>query len=185
VTNSNAEPEAACRQESPSAAKKWPTNRLTPPIGFATMPERTSYRRIQERRFVPNKPKSLHGLGRLQAEVLEFVWQRGEATVADVVKHLGRRRPIVYTTVLVAMQKLEKKGWLGHRVEGRAYVYQPAKSKATAQAGVLSEMLDAVFGGDPKLLVTQLLDSRPWTPEELAGLRQLIEARRKEKGKTP
>jgi BlaI family transcriptional regulator, penicillinase repressor len=127
------------------------------------------------------KPKSLHGLGQLQAEVLELVWRRGEATVADVFEHLGRRRTMVYTTVLVAMQKLEKKGWLTHRAEGRAYVYRPARSRASAQAGVLSEMLDAVFGGDPKLLVTQLLDSRPWTPEELAGLRQLIEARRKEK----
>jgi predicted transcriptional regulator len=126
------------------------------------------------------KPKSLHGLGQLQAEVLEFVWRRGEATVAEVFEHLSRHRTMVYTTVLVAMQKLEKKGWLAHRTEGRAYVYRPARSRASAQAGVLSEMLDAVFGGDPKLLVTQLLDARSWTPEELAGLRQLIEARRKE-----
>ncbi len=108
------------------------------------------------------KTKGVPGLGRLQSEVLEFVWQRGEATVADVVKHLGLRRQIVYTTVLVAMQKLEKKGWLAHRSEGRAYVYRPARSKASAQAGVLKEMLDAMFGGDPKLLVSQLLDARPW-----------------------
>jgi len=127
-----------------------------------------------------SKPKSLHGLGQLQAEVLEFVWRRGEATVAEVFEHLGRRRTMVYTTVLVAMQKLEKKGWLAHRTEGRAYVYRPARSRASAQAGVLTEMLDAVFGGDPKLLVTQLLDARSWTPEELAGLRKLIETRRKE-----
>ena len=124
-----------------------------------------------------SKTKTLQGLGQLQSEVLELVWQRGEATVADVVKQLGRRRPITYTTVLVAMQKLEKKGWLTHRSEGRAYVYQPARSKAKAQAGALREILDAVFGGDPKLLVTQLLDARPWTPEELADLRRLIEQR--------
>ncbi len=82
-----------------------------------------------------SKPKSLHGLGELQSEVLQWVWQRGEATVADVVGHLGRRRPMAYTTVLVAMQKLEKKGWLTHRTQGRAYVYQPARSQAKAQAG--------------------------------------------------
>ena len=125
-----------------------------------------------------SKPKSLHGLGQLQSEVLEWVWQQGEATVADVVQHLGRRRPITYTTVLVAMQKLEKKGWLTHRTQGRAYVYQPARSQAKAQAGALREILEAVFGGDPKLLVTQLLDSRPWTADELADLRRLIEQRR-------
>jgi BlaI family penicillinase repressor len=125
--------------------------------------------------------KTLHGLGELQAKVMEFVWDRGEATVTEVAEHLGRRKPVVYTTVLVAMQKLEKKGWLTHRAAGRAYVYRPVRSRATAQAGLLAEMLDAVFGGDPKLLVTQLLDARPWTPDELAQLRKLIDARRKEK----
>ena len=113
---------------------------------------------------------------------MEFLWDRGEATVTDVVEHLARKkRIVVYTTVLVAMQKLEKKGWLTHRADGRAYVYRPVRSRHTAQAGLLSEMLDAVFLGDPKLLVSQLLDARSWTPDELTQLRQLIEARRKEK----
>jgi BlaI family penicillinase repressor len=125
--------------------------------------------------------KTLYGLGALQAKVMEYVWDRGEATVAEIAEHLGRRRAIVYTTVLVAMQKLEKKGWLTHRVAGRAYVYRPARSREAAQAGLVTEMLDAVFDGDPKLLVSQLLDARPWSPDELGQLRQLIEARRKEK----
>jgi predicted transcriptional regulator len=125
--------------------------------------------------------KTLHGLGALQAKVMEFVWRRGEATVAEVAEHIGRRRPVVYTTVLVAMQKLEKKGWLRHRTAGRAYVYRPVRSRANAQAGLVTEMLDSVFDGDPKLLVSHLLDARPWTPAELGQLRTLIEARRKEK----
>ncbi len=125
--------------------------------------------------------KTLHGLGDLQAKVMELVWKRGEATVAEVAAHLGRRRKITYTTVLVAMQKLEKKGWLTHRSAGRAYVYQPARSREDAQAGLVTEMLEAVFDGDPKLLVAQLLDARPWSGEELSELRKLIEARRKEK----
>lgn len=125
--------------------------------------------------------KTLHGLGDLQSQVLDFVWDRGEATVAEVAEHLGKGRAITYTTVLVAMQKLEKKGWLAHRSEGRAYVYRAARSRESAQAGLLSEMLDAVFDGDPKLLVSHLLDARPWSPAELAQLRQLIETRRKEK----
>jgi len=125
--------------------------------------------------------RTLHGLGDLQAKVMELLWDRGEATVAEVAEHLGRRKKIVYTSVLVAMQKLEKKGWLTHRVAGRAYVYRPARSRETAQAGLLREMLSAVFQGDPKLLVSQLLDSRSWTAEELSQLRRMIEERRKEK----
>ena len=50
------------------------------------------------------------GLGKLQAEVMELVWQRGEATVAELVEEISQRRRVSYTTVLVAMQKMEKKG---------------------------------------------------------------------------
>jgi BlaI family transcriptional regulator, penicillinase repressor len=125
--------------------------------------------------------RTLPGLGSLQAEVMEFVWRHGEATVAQVVEHLGRRRAITYTTVLVAMQKLEKKGWLAHRSEGRAYVYSPLRTRETAQAGLLGDLLDAAFGGDPKLLVSQLLDARPWSEDQLAQMRKLIDVRRKEK----
>ena len=114
---------------------------------------------------------------------MDFVWDKGEATVAEVAEHVGRRRPVVYTTVLVAMQKLEKSGWLKHRVEGRAYVYRAARSRAGAQAGLLTDVLDAAFGGNPKLLVSQLLDARAWTPEELTEIRQLIEKHRKQKHK--
>jgi len=92
--------------------------------------------------------KKLPGLGDLQAEVMEFVWKHQEATVAAVAEHVGKRRAITYTTVLVAMQKLEKKGWLTHRAEGRAYVYRPTRSRAAAQTNLVTDMLDAVFDGD-------------------------------------
>lgn len=125
--------------------------------------------------------RTMRGLGALQEEVLELVWERGEATVAEVVAQLEKRRPVAYTTVLVALQKLEKKGWIEHRAQGRAYVYLPRKSRAESQAGLLGEMLHSVFGGDPTLLVTQLLDSHPWSEAELNEVKKLIELRRKEK----
>lgn len=121
----------------------------------------------------------LHGLGHLQAEVLEHLWQQGEATVSQVHAAIGTRRAVSYTTVLVALQKLERKGWVAHRAEGRAYVYFPVASQQTAQAGLLSEIVDKVFGGDPLQLVSQLLDSRPWSAAEIAELRRLIAARRR------
>lgn len=125
--------------------------------------------------------RTIRGLGELQAEVLELLWGLGEATVADVVARLERDRPVTYTTALVALQKLEKKGWIDHRSEGRAYVYFPRKSREDAQAGLLGELLATAFGGDPSLLLSQLLDSRPWSEAELNQLKKLIEQRRQEK----
>ena len=125
--------------------------------------------------------KSLNGLGSLQGEVMELVWQRGEATVADVVEAIARRRTVSYTTVLVAMQKLRKSGWLKHRARGRAHVYRAARSREQVHGGLLREFLHSAFHGEPKLLVAQLLDEHPMSEAKLAELRQLIDARRKEK----
>lgn len=124
---------------------------------------------------------SLHGLGALQAEVMEIVWESGEATVSQVAERIGQRRRVTYTTVLVAMQKLEKKGWLTHRTVGRAYVYRPARSRETVHAGLLRELLKTAFRGDPRLLLSHLLDDHPMSDAELADLRKLIDTRRKEK----
>jgi predicted transcriptional regulator len=123
--------------------------------------------------------KSVHGLGSLQSEVMEIVWQRGEATVAAVVDAIARRRVVTYTTVLVAMQKLEQKGWLRHRAEGRAYVYEPVRSRDDVRGGVLKELLHGAFAGDPTLLVSQLLDAKPLSRAQLDDLRRLIDERRK------
>ncbi|MEX2142047.1 MAG: BlaI/MecI/CopY family transcriptional regulator [Pirellulales bacterium] len=130
-----------------------------------------------------SKRKPLHGLGELQAEVMEIVWAKGEATVADVVEIIARRRPVTYTTVLVAMQKLTQKGWLKHKSVGRAYVYSPRRSREQVHGGLLKDFLRSAFRGDPRLLLSQLLDAQPMSAAELDDLRRLIEQRKKELGR--
>jgi predicted transcriptional regulator len=125
----------------------------------------------------------MHGLGELQAEVMDIVWSKGEATVAEVVEVIGRRRPVTYTTVLVAMQKLDQKGWLKHRSAGRAYVYSPRRSREQVHGGLLKEFLHSAFRGDARLLLSQLLDAHPMSEEELEELRRLIAQRKKELGR--
>jgi predicted transcriptional regulator len=131
------------------------------------------------------KRKTIHGLGELQTEVMEIVWSKGEATVAEVVEAISRRRSVTYTTVLVAMQKLSHKGWLKHRSEGRAYVYSSRRSRDEVHGGLLKDFLRSAFRGDPKVLLSHLLDAQPLTATELDELRRLIEQRKKELGREP
>ena len=126
------------------------------------------------------KPRSVHGLGELQAEVMELVWDSGEATVTQIVEKISERRPVTYTTVLVAMQKLAKKGWLTYRTQGRAYVYRPARSRDQARGSLVREILKSAFEGDPRLLLISLLDEASPGDDELRELRGMIEKRRKE-----
>ena len=127
------------------------------------------------------KQRTFAGLGKLQAEVMELVWQRGEATVAQVVEQISRRRPVSYTTVLVAMQKLEKKGWLKHRSAGRAYVYRAVQCRRKVRVSLLNDLLHSAFDGDPRLLLSGLLEDRSITDTQLAELRELIVRREEEK----
>ena len=73
--------------------------------------------------------KAVEELGTLQAAALEAVWALGEATVHQVRERLAGPKPLAYTTVLTALQKLEKAGWLTHRAEGRSYVYVPTTTR--------------------------------------------------------
>jgi predicted transcriptional regulator len=129
------------------------------------------------------KRRTVHGLGELQAEVMEIVWGKGQATVADVVETIARRRPVTYTTVLVAMQKLRQKGWLKHKSEGRAHVYSPRRTREQVHGGLLKDFLRSAFGGDARLLLANLLDAHPLSAQELEDLRRLIEQRKKELGR--
>ncbi len=68
-------------------------------------------------------------LGSLELPVMEFMWQRGEATVQQVVKTINRRRPIAYTTVMTVMGHLVDKGLLARTMEGKRYRYLVARSR--------------------------------------------------------
>ncbi|WP_406697916.1 BlaI/MecI/CopY family transcriptional regulator [Singulisphaera sp. Ch08] len=125
--------------------------------------------------------KSVEELGTLQAATLEAVWALGEATVHQVREHLAKDKPLAYTTVLTALQKLEKAGWLSHRAEGRSYVYVPTTTQRQSVTASAMRLVKKSFGGDPMRLFRQLLDARPYSDDELAELRRMIAAKRKEK----
>ncbi len=119
------------------------------------------------------------GLGSLQSEVMQLIWDRGEATVAQLVEVISDRRPVTYTTVLSAVQKLEKKGWISHRTEGRAYVYRAARQRIDVGGSKLLDLLRTAFSGDPRLLLSSLIDEGDLTDAELSELRKVIDERRK------
>jgi len=123
--------------------------------------------------------RAIHGLGSLQSEVMELVWGQGEATVSQLLESIGRRRRITYTTVLSAVQKLEKKGWLKHRSGGRAYVYFPVRDRVEVGSRTLRDLLRTAFSGDSRLLLASLLEDTRLSDAELKDLRKLIDERRK------
>jgi BlaI family penicillinase repressor len=124
--------------------------------------------------------KSLDDLGQLQRAVMEAVWQLGEASVHQVRDRLCRKKELAYTTILTAMQKLEKAGWLKHRAEGKSYVYLPTRTREEAGAKSALKFIKRVFDGDAVLMFQHLIRQSDLSDRELQQLRQMIDQKRKE-----
>jgi len=127
--------------------------------------------------------KSLDHFGELQRAVIDVVWELGEASVRQVWKRLCRQRELAYTTVLTAMQRLERAGWLKHRVEGRKHVYRPTRTRAQAGAGSVRKFVQRMFDGNALMLFRQLVEEGELSDDELQELQQLINKKREDRRK--
>ncbi|MBI2681759.1 MAG: BlaI/MecI/CopY family transcriptional regulator [Acidobacteriales bacterium] len=87
-------------------------------------------------------------LGRLEREVMEFVWSRGEVTVRDFYEHTGGR--LAYTTAMTTLDRLFKKNLLLRRKDGKAFLYSPQHTRAEFERGFARQFLDRMFarGGE-------------------------------------
>ena len=109
-----------------------------------------------------------------ELRLMRVLWQRGPSTVGAVVDALSGRRAPAYNTVLTMMRILEKKAYVLHRKEGRAFVFEALIDEANAQRSALRHMLDRFFDNSPGTLVLSLLQHEDVTDAELQQLRERI-----------
>lgn len=127
--------------------------------------------------------KSLDHFGQLQRAVIEVVWELGEASVRQVWERMRLRKELAYTTVLTAMQRLERAGWLKHRVEGKKNIYLPTRSRAQAGAKSVRRFVHRMFNGNALMMFQQLVEQGELSDDELGKLQKLINKKRKGRGK--
>jgi predicted transcriptional regulator len=106
---------------------------------------------------------------------MEVLWEKGAATVSDVVEALPESVPLAYSTVLTTLRILENKGYLTHTQEGRAYVYQPVIGRDQARQSAVSHLVRRFFDGSRDRLMLTLLEDQGIDARELNRLRKLIE----------
>jgi predicted transcriptional regulator len=121
-------------------------------------------------------------LGALQYAIMRVLWDEGEASVAHVFEALPDEHRRALTTIATMLSKMEKKGVVTHRAEGRQFIYAPTVSETEVQRSMVSELTERAFGGDAALLVAHLLEEEEIDRRELARLTALVERKRKERG---
>lgn len=119
-------------------------------------------------------------LGDLQLAIMRVLWARGEATVADVHETLEPERGLALTTIATMLAKMEKKGVVDHRADGRKFIYRPLVSEELVQRSMVADLTSQLFRGNIPALVNHLLSEHDIRPQELAQLRELIDAHERE-----
>jgi BlaI family penicillinase repressor len=119
---------------------------------------------------------SRHTLGDLQHAIMKVLWSSGEATTAEVHDALYAERRLAPTTIATMLRKMEDKGVVAHRVDGRHFVYRATVSEDEVRSSMVGELLDRLFAGDPAALVSHLVTDRGMDEGELEGLRALLDA---------
>ncbi len=114
-------------------------------------------------------------LSRSEREIMELIWDNTESSVLEITEKLNTRRPVARNTVRTLMERMEEKGWLAHRVEGRSYVYAALVPREESLGQRVLEMVDKACGGNPEKLMMALLQYRGLSEEEAKRIRVMLD----------
>ncbi len=117
-----------------------------------------------------------------QGEIMEIIWERGEVSATGVRKVLSQSRPVARNTVRTLLERMEEKGWITHREDGRTFLYSAARPRHASIGQKVREVIETVCGGSPEALVTALLDYRGLSRGELVRIREMLAKARATKG---
>jgi predicted transcriptional regulator len=106
---------------------------------------------------------------------MRVLWDKGEASASDVQRALHRSRGLAITTVSTLLTRLEKRGLLSHRADGRTFVYRAKISERDVRRSMLSSLVDGLFRGDASAVVSQLLAARDVTEGDIDRIQELVE----------
>jgi predicted transcriptional regulator len=121
------------------------------------------------------RKKSLN-LTEAELRLMDVIWEKGSATVAEVSDALPKKLGLAYNTVLTTMRILEDKGYVRHSKskEGRAFIYKPVVSREDASRSAVRHLLGRFFGNSAEALVLNLLGDEDITESELKRIQELL-----------
>ncbi len=119
-------------------------------------------------------PNRLPPLSDAQLEIMNVVWDLGEVSVGDVWDVLSQQRSIARNTVQTVMTRLSEKGWLKHRKQGRAFLFQASVERDPTRRVLVDRLLETAFSGSAEGLVLAMLEGRGLSDEEAVRIRKLI-----------
>jgi predicted transcriptional regulator len=113
-------------------------------------------------------------LSELQIALMRVLWRRGETSTADVAAELASERGLKHTTVATLLTRLEKRGVVAQRREGRQLLYHALAGEAQVRRSMVADLIGALFDGDARELVAHLVQESELAPGDLAKVRRRL-----------
>jgi len=118
----------------------------------------------------------IHQLTDLQVAVMRVLWEKQEATVAEIWESLRAERGLAQTTIATLLSRLEKRGVVAHSSRARQFVYRALVTESEVRRAMVRDLTERLFDGDIAALMSHLLTARDMTVGDLERVRSLVEA---------
>lgn len=110
----------------------------------------------------------------LQIAIIRVLWDRGQATVAEICEALREERGLAPTTIATLLTRLQKRGVVSHTTRQRQFVYRAEVTESEVQRSMVSDLTERLFDGDVAALMTHLLSGREVSSGDMERIKQLI-----------
>ena len=120
--------------------------------------------------------KASQTLTEAELRVMDVLWNKGPATVQQVLDWLSGEHDLAYNSVLTTIRVLEKKGYLKHAKDGRAHIYRPIVRRDEASRSEVKHLVSRFFGNSHQSLLMNLLQDQKLDATEVEQLRQILES---------
>ena len=120
---------------------------------------------------------STHPLTELQQAILDVLWAQGPATADDVRKALKPRHPLTDSSVRTLLRRLEARGFLSHRTEGKVFIYRAEMRAQSVAARAVQAIIRRFCAGSVEQFITGMVDERIVSAEELQRLARRVKGR--------
>lgn len=118
--------------------------------------------------------RSFRPLTEQQQAVLDFVWSKGSATAEEVRESLLPKHPLKDSSVRTILRRLEARGYLTHRLEGKTFIYEAKTSASSVAVRAVRHLIERFWEGSAEQFVAGMVDAKVLTPQALQRLARKV-----------
>lgn len=110
-----------------------------------------------------------------ELEILQILWEKGQATVREVHEILEKSKDSGYTTTLKLMQIMHEKGLVARDTSSKTHIYRALQNQEKTQQHLVNKMIDNVFNGSAARMVMQALGNHTTSKDEINAIKEYLD----------